>query len=82
MKKETYNLLKTVFDLVHFLYGMLCGWLYYYFKPLCGILTTFFIVYQILEKERRHDTVRDMVTFLAGFFITFTSFPWDSTVVR
>jgi hypothetical protein len=66
------NLLKTLPDFWHFFLGLAAGLLYYYFKPLCGIITLVFMLYQILDIEKRKSTVKDIAVYLVGFMITFT----------
>jgi hypothetical protein len=69
---EIRNLLKTLPDYWHFFLGLAAGVLFYYFKPLCGIITLVFMLYQIVDLEERRHTCRDIVVYLAGFMITFT----------
>jgi hypothetical protein len=68
------NLLKTLPDYWHLFLGLAAGLLYYYFKPLCGIITLVFMLYQIVDIEERESTVKDIAVYLAGFMISFTLF--------
>jgi hypothetical protein len=68
------NLLKTLPDFWHFFLGLAAGVLFYYFKPLCGIITLVFMLYQILDIEKRESTVKDIIVYLAGWMISFTLF--------
>jgi hypothetical protein len=66
------NLLKTLPDYWHFFLGLAAGVLFYHFKPLCGIITLVFMLYQIVDIEERESTVKDIVVYLAGWMISFT----------
>jgi hypothetical protein len=68
------NLLKTLPNYWHFFLGLAAGMLYYYFRPLCGIITLVFMLYQIVDLEEEESTVKDIVSYLAGFMISFTLF--------